>query len=475
MPWYKAGTVSVTQNSNAVIGSGTAFIANSRVGDGFRGPDGGWYEVTNIASDTAMSISPSYQGTSNGAGGYALAPLQGYVKDSADALRALVNQFGAKLAALRSTGNYDILPIAKGGTGATDGATALVELGLRGGANDLLVKSIGFRGTPVGYNIQGLYMGWNGNGDGGANYICNRGGAGGGHSWWSVNSDNTAAGPVMTYSYAGVLSVAQLSVTASPIAISSGGTSANTAAGARTNLGLGSAAIENTVPITKGGTGGTDGPSARSGIGLGTTDAAIFRALELTHTTPWIDFHFNNTAADYDVRLINDSAGTLTLDGRLASKGTWCRTGLNGSRGANIYNLNWNTSNSGYVDVYIDASYVGALTLLQSDYRVKRQVEEFSAPFLERVNAYRIVTFKRAAYGEVFKDGENLIQGLIAHEVQEVNPLAATGKKDDVDANGNIWIQQLDSIALITDAFGAIKELSVQVKKLRAELDALKA
>ncbi|RMT37029.1 Tail fiber domain-containing protein, partial [Pseudomonas syringae pv. spinaceae] len=105
----------VTQNSNTVIGSGTAFIANSRVGDGFRGPDGGWYEVTNIASDTAMSVSPNYQGATNGAGGYALAPLQGYVKDSADALRALVNQFGAKLAALRSTGNYDILPVDKGG------------------------------------------------------------------------------------------------------------------------------------------------------------------------------------------------------------------------------------------------------------------------------------------------------------------------------------------------------------------------
>ena len=87
MPWYKAGTVSVTLNSNAVIGTGTAFIANSRVGDGFRGPDGGWYEVTNIASDTAMSISPNYQGATNTAGGYALAPLQGYVKDSADADR----------------------------------------------------------------------------------------------------------------------------------------------------------------------------------------------------------------------------------------------------------------------------------------------------------------------------------------------------------------------------------------------------
>ncbi|MBB3239131.1 hypothetical protein FHW68_000603 [Pseudomonas sp. Tn43] len=100
MPWYKSGTVSVTQNSNAVIGIGTAFIANSRVGDGFRGPDGGWYEVTNIASDTALAIDPPYQGATNAAGSYALAPLQGYVKDSADALRALVNQFGGVLAVL---------------------------------------------------------------------------------------------------------------------------------------------------------------------------------------------------------------------------------------------------------------------------------------------------------------------------------------------------------------------------------------
>lgn len=103
MPWYKAGTVSCTQNSNAVIGAGTAFIANARVGDAFRGPDGGWYEVTNIASDTAMSISPLYQGVTNPTGTYALAPMQGYVKDSADALRALVNQFGGVLAVLGNT------------------------------------------------------------------------------------------------------------------------------------------------------------------------------------------------------------------------------------------------------------------------------------------------------------------------------------------------------------------------------------
>jgi len=88
MTWYKTGTVAVTQGSNAVIGTGTSFIANSRVGDAFRGPDGEWYEVTNIASDTALSIAPAYQGATLAAGGYSLAPMQGYVKDSADALRA---------------------------------------------------------------------------------------------------------------------------------------------------------------------------------------------------------------------------------------------------------------------------------------------------------------------------------------------------------------------------------------------------
>jgi hypothetical protein len=124
MPWYKTGTVSVTQNSNAVIGTGTAFIANSRVGDGFRGPDGRWYEVTNIASNTALSISPNYEGPTVAGGFYAIMPVQGYQKDLSDQVRTILNDYGEKLAALGTTGNYEILPLTKGGTGATDLASA---------------------------------------------------------------------------------------------------------------------------------------------------------------------------------------------------------------------------------------------------------------------------------------------------------------------------------------------------------------
>ncbi|WP_130926665.1 phage tail protein [Pseudomonas sp. Sample_14] len=120
MPWYKSGTVSVTQNSNAVIGTGTAFIANSRVGDGFRGPDGRWYEVTNIASNTALSISPNYEGPTAAGGFYAIMPVQGYQKDLSDQVRAILNDYGEKLAALGTTGNYEILPASKGGTGIDD-------------------------------------------------------------------------------------------------------------------------------------------------------------------------------------------------------------------------------------------------------------------------------------------------------------------------------------------------------------------
>jgi hypothetical protein len=136
-----------------VTGTGTSFSANARVGDGFLGPDGRWYEVTNIASATVISITPNYLGATATGQSYSIAPLQGYVKQSADSLRTITNQYGTTLgllgtptdtAALRtnigaakSGANNDItsitglttaLTVAQGGTGGTTALTARTNL-----------------------------------------------------------------------------------------------------------------------------------------------------------------------------------------------------------------------------------------------------------------------------------------------------------------------------------------------------------
>lgn len=94
MAWYKTGNVTVTNGDSVVTGDDTRFAANSRVGDGFNGPDGNWYEIVNIASETVLSIYPVYQGaTASNVAGWMIAPLQGYNKESADRLRAITDQF----------------------------------------------------------------------------------------------------------------------------------------------------------------------------------------------------------------------------------------------------------------------------------------------------------------------------------------------------------------------------------------------
>lgn len=126
--WYSAGTVAVTANSATVTGTGTAFSANARVGDAFRGPDGRWYEITNIASATVLSINPNYQGATASGQAYAIAPMQGYVKESADRLRQLVDQFGSQLAALQPWATSATPAAAREALGTNDAANLTAGL-----------------------------------------------------------------------------------------------------------------------------------------------------------------------------------------------------------------------------------------------------------------------------------------------------------------------------------------------------------
>ena len=76
--WYKSGTVSVENGSATVIGDGTAFLSNVRVGDGIA-IEGSLtlHEVINVASEVGITISPAYEGVSSVGMRFTVVPVLG--------------------------------------------------------------------------------------------------------------------------------------------------------------------------------------------------------------------------------------------------------------------------------------------------------------------------------------------------------------------------------------------------------------
>lgn len=67
------------------------------------------------------------------------------------------------------------------------------------------------------------------------------------------------------------------------------------------------------VPIANGGTGATTAEAAKNNLGVGADSVPYFYALELKGNTPFVDFHYNNTTDDFDMRIINDANNTLNI------------------------------------------------------------------------------------------------------------------------------------------------------------------
>lgn len=98
MAWYKTGTISITIGQTSITGVNTKFASNSKVGDGLRAPDGKWYEIVNIASETVLGIFPAYAGpTVSASADWMVAPLQGYNQETARLLRAITDSIPTSL------------------------------------------------------------------------------------------------------------------------------------------------------------------------------------------------------------------------------------------------------------------------------------------------------------------------------------------------------------------------------------------
>ena len=93
MAWFRTGTITVTNGSTTVSGSGTTWIANAAVGEALYAPDGRLYEIANISSDTSLTLGSAYLGATASAQTYVIVPSQSYIRDLAAQAADLVNNY----------------------------------------------------------------------------------------------------------------------------------------------------------------------------------------------------------------------------------------------------------------------------------------------------------------------------------------------------------------------------------------------
>ena len=135
--------------------------------------------------------------------------------------------------------------------------------------------------------------------------------------------------------------------------------------------------------------------------------------------------------------------------------------------------FNRTNSTGAVVELKYNATVVGNISVgtsttsynTSSDYRLKNSISNFTNG-LSTIGLLRPVKYKWNTDGS---DGE----GFLAHELQEVIPLAVIGQKDAVDEEGNIKPQGVDYSKIVVHLVAAIQELKTQNDALAARVTEL--
>jgi hypothetical protein len=115
-------------------------------------------------------------------------------------------------------------------------------------------------------------------------------------------------------------------------------------------------------------------------------------------------------------------------------------------------------------------SIAGATTTYGSfsDYRLKENIVSLTGA-VAKVMALKPSTFNFIEFPE------QTINGFVAHEVAEVEPIAVTGQKDAVDEEGKQLYQSIDPAKLVPLLTAAIQEQQAMIDELKAKVAALEA
>ena len=163
----------------------------------------------------------------------------------------------------------------------------------------------------------------------------------------------------------------------------------------------------------------------------------------------------------------------------VTSTGTWNSFLYipNGQQGIGITNTSGTSSYTAmtYYNNGTTYSFCGSITVsgtttafnTSSDYRMKENVVPITTG-LATIGALKPISYDWISTKE---RGE----GFLAHELQEIVPLAVTGDKDAVDEDGKMKPQSVDYSKIVVHLVAAIQELSAKNDALEARLAALEA
>jgi hypothetical protein len=166
---------------------------------------------------------------------------------------------------------------------------------------------------------------------------------------------------------------------------------------------------------------------------------------------------FNTTSA------LNAGYMSLLFDGS-AYNGFTLKTSYATTGSVYLYFINSAGSVAGFV------SQNGTTTVnyaTSSDYRMKDNVKPITNA-LDKVAKLKPVTY-------TWKNSNNEQgEGFIAHELAEICPLAVSGKKDEINEDGTIKPQGIDSSKLVATLTAAIQEQQALITTLQTQVAELK-
>lgn len=238
--------------------------------------------------------------------------------------------------------------------------------------------------------------------------------------------------------------------------------------------------------------------------------------IELYHASPYIDFHFNRSSADYTLRLIEERAGFLGIKGSVDCSGSVNAVGAvkvaniapsNPSIGqlitgaplqSMIYGRGAYGDTAGavvnfYIEehvgtnhravIYLDGfgrtdAFIfnsgggidtpkGAVQTSGSDIRIKTDFEEPAEGARERILKLGVSEFKMI--------GEDRIRrGFIAQQADTIDE-CYTFSGSEMDVNGeSIKILNVDQMAIMADMVTTIQEQDAEIKSLKSEVAELR-